>query len=578
MDHLSASFYARLKRLDALHWLADRWPRLTGPLRMASYAVYRALELLLGRRHPHNRVVAQAKRMQGDAPPASSGGPRVLFFTMRGWYVHVGADAVLAKALQRRGAEVELFLCGGQLEQCDFKPGTDARVTRALCWRCTGFAERLLDAFDLPSTRLTDHVPPAAMRRAREAVADLSRAELLAFEHRGLPLGDWVRPSVHRSLLAGGVGEDDFSVGVLRGFVASAMVLVQVAESLLDRRPDVVVVTNGLFFAERIVLELARRRGIDAVSYERGMLPQTVILDHDRPVVDFDLDPHWPAFRDRPLAAGEEERLDAYLAERAGGKIAAAIDLWPRMQRDGAEVAARLGLDPQRPLAALYSNILWDSAVYGRDVGFDGMLDWVLTTVRRFAAWPERQLVIRVHPAEVRVPLAESRDRLGDRLRDALGSLPANVRLVSPNDPASSYTLLALADVALVYTSTFGLEAALHGKPVVVAGRTHYRGRGFTLDAADREGYPAVIDEAFTRRRLEPGELTLARRYAALFFFHYPQPFPWLVEAPRSERRLTFDRLAALDPGRDPVLDRICDAILDGRPVVVTGTEGGEGA
>ena len=65
--------------------------------------------------------------------------------------------------------------------------------------------------------------------------------------------------------------------------------------------------------------------------------------------------------------------------------------------------------------------------------------------------------------------------------------LPADSRL-------SSYTLGRMSRFALVYTSTLGLELACAGVPVVVAGDTHYRDLGFTLDVdqmllgcADRE-------------------------------------------------------------------------------------------
>ena len=40
----------------------------------------------------------------------------------------------------------------------------------------------------------------------------------------------------------------------------------------------------------------------------------------------------------------------------------------------------------------------------------------------------------------------------------------------------------------LCYTTTVGLEAAVRGIPVAVAGETHYRGRGFTSDIAVARG------------------------------------------------------------------------------------------
>ena len=46
----------------------------------------------------------------------------------------------------------------------------------------------------------------------------------------------------------------------------------------------------------------------------------------------------------------------------------------------------------------------------------------------------------------------------------------------------NTYDLMDMADLGLVYTTTVGLEMAMRGIPVVVAGKTHYRNRGFTQD------------------------------------------------------------------------------------------------
>lgn len=542
---------------------------MTAPLRLASYGVLRTLELLGGSRHPHGRVVAQARALVGTGapvePPPSA---RVLFFTVRGWYIHVGTEVVLAKALQARGAAASFFLCGGKLAQCDFKPGTDPAVTRPLCWRCSGFARRLLDAFELPFSTLADVVDDSRFEEARRTIAGLSVEELRSFRYRDLPLFEFVQPSVQRSLLRGDVGEDSFSERVLRGFLESAIVYVHACEELLDRdRPDVVVMTNGLFFAERIMLELARARGTAAVTYERGMPVHTVLFDHNQPAIRFDLDRYWPQARERPLSPTEERRLDAYLSQRAGGQVGV-IDLWPSMEDDLDSVRRRLGLGGDRPLAVLYTNVLWDSAVFGRDVAFDGMFEWLAETVRVFAGLPDLDLLIRVHPSEIRIPMSESRDRACDRIAEVFPVLPPNVKLVPPGDPASSYTLMELADAVLVYTSTIGLEAAVRGKPVIVAGRTHYRGRGCCVEIETRAEYPSRIVEATRGGPLDAIQVELARRYADLFFFRFQQPFPWIIDTPRSARRLAFSDLADLAPGQDAQLDRMCAAILTGAPFV----------
>ncbi len=70
----------------------------------------------------------------------------------------------------------------------------------------------------------------------------------------------------------------------------------------------------------------------------------------------------------------------------------------------------------------------------------------------------------------------------------------------------------------------------MRGIPVIIAGQTHYRNRGFTSDPDTWEMYFSTLDEKL--RDLDAAQLTqaqveLAWRYAYLFFFVFPKPFPW---------------------------------------------------
>ena len=89
---------------------------------------------------------------------------------------------------------------------------------------------------------------------------------------------------------------------------------------------------------------------------------------------------------------------------------------------------------------------------------------------------------------------------------------------------------MELASVGLAYTTTVGLEMAMRGVPVIVAGRTHFRGRGFTTDPANWDQYYGALDRLLenpAEHRLSRKEMTAAWTYAYLFFFDYPFDFPW---------------------------------------------------
>jgi hypothetical protein len=199
----------------------------------------------------------------------------------------------------------------------------------------------------------------------------------------------------------------------------------------------------------------------------------------------------------------------------------------------------------------------WDSATLGRDIGFASMFDWVEQAVR-LAAHQELVLVVRVHPAERRWG---TREEVREIVVSRLGEVPANVRFVSAQDALSTYALFGISDLLLTYATTVGLEAAVRGKHVAVAGATHYRGRGFTTDVSGPEDLALVMRLELTE--LSPAGMELAMRYAHMFFFRAMIPFPLIgAEAGKVKR---FPReAAALAPGADPYLDWICERILDG--------------
>jgi hypothetical protein len=115
-------------------------------------------------------------------------------------------------------------------------------------------------------------------------------------------------------------------------------------------------------------------------------------------------------------------------------------------------------------------------------------------------------------------------------VRAALPEMPPHVLVVPPESRINTYDLIELAQFGLTYTTTVGLEMAMSGVPVIVAGETHYRGKGFTHDPEGLEAYYETIDRLLQQpqaARLSERQVDLAWRYAARFFFEYPFPFPW---------------------------------------------------
>jgi hypothetical protein len=490
------------------------------------------------------------------APPPSPRGKRVLIFSVRGWPLNMAWLTTIARALHLRRAETLTIACDRLLPACE--PRTMVDDFASTCDLCRRRSALFLDTASLPYRWLSAFVTPEEVKTFLAQTAALSLDELEAYTAGGLPIGQLVRASVQRHLLRGALEERPEHVAAYRRFVAAGLaVQVAIGRLLNDFRPEAVLAMNGVFYAEAILLEIARARGIAVWTYERAKRVGSIILAHNQPVVKQEFEEKWAIWSQTSLSAPQADALDAYLEARAAGDVGVE-PLWPEMQSVGQTVAGKR-------TAALFTNVSWDTAVYNSDIGFEAPPDWLRYTIRWFAERPDLHLIIRIHPAEVRVPFKHTRDPVLDSISAGNPQLPPNVRLIGPEETANSYLLLEQADVVLVYTSTIGLEAALMAKPVVVAGRVHYRHKGFTLDPDTREAYGAALVEAFGSGGMTPAESELARRYAYHYFFTENIPFPAVEEFQRAYPRFTYRDNDALRPGRDAALDAICESLLTGK-------------
>jgi len=539
------------------------YKRLLGPLRILHHRFWRATGVSgITLISPELAEIAEIARRMPDELAGSEDGPRVLFFSFRAWTTHAVSDALIAHGVRRRGGSVHFFTCGGRLPICDITPHTLAPPMP--CNSCAPYMASLLDALRLPYLMMHDLIDPEERRQIEEQVAALDAADLGSFEFAGLPIGELVRASLQWFLLSGNPPPDRETERTLRRFLISGATIARVSERLLDRvRPEKLYLMNGIFFAERITIELARRRGIPFITHEGGFIPGTFVFARNDFAPYFPLDEPWRTDATRPLEEAEERVLDEYLSDRIAGRRDVG-PLYPTMSADRDAVVAELGLDLAKPVVTMFTNIDWDTAAFAGASAFRNMGDWLETTIRYYAARPDQQLVIRVHPAEVRLPFLGPRESATDIIHARFPSLPPNVCVISPHSPLSSYTLMRLSMVGLVYTSTTGMEMALLGRPVITAGRGYYVDKGFTFDADSPAEYEDLLDRAATLA-MSDERIELARRYAFLFFFRKHIPFP-LLSNEDGRIRFHFDTLEALRPGRDRALDIICDAILNDRP------------
>jgi hypothetical protein len=288
-----------------------------------------------------------------------------------------------------------------------------------------------------------------------------------------------------------------------------------------------VVTPNGSILEFGAIFQVARWLGIPVVTYEFGEQRNRIWLAYDAEVMYQNTDSLWAARKDQPLTPDQLERLKSLFASRQQA------GLWENFSRrwqgiasqGGEQVRRELNLDG-RPIVLLAANVIGDSLTLGRQVFSQSMTEWLERTVTYFANRQDVQLIVRIHPGE-RYTQGPSVAQL---VQQILPDIPEHIHLVTAEDSINTYDLIQIADLGLVYTTTVGMEMAMSGLQVIVAGKTHYRNRGFSIDPSSWQSYFDTLDQFLAdpgNRSLTQSQVDQAWNYAYRFFFEFPFPFPW---------------------------------------------------
>ncbi|MFC2029029.1 hypothetical protein ACFLTX_03775, partial [Chloroflexota bacterium] len=292
-------------------------------------------------------------------------------------------------------------------------------------------------------------------------------------------------------------------------------------------KPDVVIVPNGTILELGVAYRISQLMEIPTSTFEYSDQRNVMWLAQNDEIMHQNTDLVWKQAEERNLKPSEVKKVESLMTSRKEAALYGKFSRkWQNAPSKGPKYTKKkLGLD-DRPVILLATNVMGDSLTLGRSIFTTSMADWIIRTIQYFIQTKGVQLVIRIHPGEARV----EHGSILEMIKKMLPQLPEHIHLIKPLERVNTYDLMDLASLGLVYTTTVGLEMALRGIPVVVAGQTHYRNRGFTHDPNSWVNYFKELNlllEDLKSFQLTDAQVKSAWKYTYLFFFEYPHPFPW---------------------------------------------------
>ncbi len=525
---------------------------------------------------PDWRPILEADRSRWDEARARADGPLVLIPTSSGGLpVAVMVESTLAVALTLRGARVHFLLCDEALPACLMttinkydraESFVNGGPTAEMCASCWGQGRHVYEPLGLPIHRYGDLITQdeaAAVRRESVAVP---YDEIESYEWDGLDIGEHVLAGSLRFVIRGDFEGEPHAEAIVRRYLHAGLRTAHATRRLLETHDfEHACFHHGIYVPQGIIGDVARASNVHVVNWMVGYRNQCFNFSHDLSYHLTLLDEPTEVWERLPWTPSMEGELMSYLDSRAHGSKDW-VQFHDRPIEDVAAIEEALGVDFSKPAVVMLTNIVWDAQIHFDHNAFAGVLDWARETVEYFAGRPDLQLIIRVHPGEVKGTL-KTRQSMADVIAEEFPELPPNIVVVPPDSRISTYAVAEQCDAAVIYGTKMGVELSAQGMPVIVAGEAWVRNKEITLDARSREEYFELLDRLPLGERMDPDRVERARRYAYHFFFRGMIPWDFMkpTDAPPGIR-LAVDDLGPLMPGVDPGLDIVCAGILERAP------------
>jgi hypothetical protein len=426
----------------------------------------------------------------------------------------------------------------------------------------------MFETLGLPVHCYSDYITGEELQKARALSLDISVENIGKYELDGLAIGEHAVAGALRFFARGNLEAEPKGEAVLRRYFNASLLTAYMARRLLNTYEfTCACFHHGIYIPQGIIGEVARQQHVRVVNWNPAYRKQRFIFSHNDTYHHTLLSEPTVGWENISWTGKMESETLAYLKSRWQG-TRDWIWFHEKPEEDVSVIVAALGLDPSKACIGMLTNVMWDAQLHYRANAFPNMLEWVLRTIQYFSKRPDLQLIIRIHPAEIRGTIP-SRQPMMNEIRQAFPEIPKNVFIIPPESPMSTYAAMLQCNSVIIYGTKTGVELTSYGIPVIVAGEAWIRNKGMTWDASSAEEYFKLLDQLPMGQKMDGALVQRARKYAYHFFFRRMIPLPFMV--PTSSwppYKLELSTVDDLVPGRSIGLDVICDGILYGKEFV----------
>ncbi|HEY3375030.1 MAG TPA: hypothetical protein VGK02_08225 [Candidatus Aquicultor sp.] len=495
----------------------------------------------------------------------------ILFWVPGGMPLMLHIEGAIALALKLRGYNVHAVICDGALQACVKREASDGipiNVWKHACKECRTQNSLVLDKLNIGFSYIGDFVPQHVRSRLLDEAKSLTWESLDSLTCDSINIGKNVRSSIMRYLKGGNLAGHEL---VVQEYGYSGLVAATAALSAIECiKPSQIFMSHGTYIDWGPALQEALAGNIPVIAWMASYLRARFYFCHVEDIARIDFhnlgENVWREQRSLSMTQFQDARLDKFLNDRYQKQISFDMKHFKEYKGEVDLLRRQYGLLDTKPIWGIMSHINWDAVADYAPMAYETFDEWILDTLNEVVEIPGVQWLIKIHPAEA---WDSPENGVQQLIQKHFPTLPPHVRVINAEDEISPLDFFELIDGGITVYGTPGLELALQGKPVVLAGEAHYGGKGFTYDGLSPESYRRLLREAASLKPLSKEQQRLARNYAYCYFIQRQIPLA-IVDDPESAWwQFQFSKSNLLLPKEDPFIDFICSRIIDGKDFVM---------
>ena len=505
----------------------------------------------------------------------SSKKKRILIATSTGGHlVSAQFDSILAFALTLNNCEVEILLCNKQLTAC--QQSTTKLInekdfaingTKKLCNSCYDSGKLIFDGLDLKILNFSDYFNNQIEEKIKTKLKNYNYQKFQDLEIESY-IKEHALAGALRFYAVGNLDEEKYRKEVLYKYLYSALKTNYIFKNIItEKKYDTIILNHGIYVPQGIIANVAKKKS-NIVCYHAAYKKKSFTFSHDDTYHFTMMNEDTKLWEKIKWTKKIDHKLMNYLTSRRYGRNDWEY-YYSKAQFNYKKRFQEYGIDLKKPIIGMLTNTIWDAVLTYPNNIFSNMLEWIFLTIDLFSKKNDIQLVIRIHPAEVKSDRV-SKQKVYDEIKKKYKSLPKNIFIIDSSDEFSSYCLIDFCDTVLIYSTKMGMEFSPFGIPVICAGESYIKNKKITLDPKNKEEYVSMLNLLPFKKKLNKSQILRAKKYAYHFFFRRMITIESLEYKPHQWPPFILNKngVKKILQNKDKGFNQICHSIHNNLPFI----------